>query len=115
MDFALRSLEAFLPITIIGISAGAFSYSGLVLKEVNALNRQQHAEELRAFVSDANAHVVQTIQIRPALEAAASDIRRGLDCEKLQGCLSSGKGGEGSVYRAGTASCHTGRRNHNNT
>ena len=82
-----------------GASAAIFSYSGLVLREIDDLNQQEHAQQLRIYTADVNAHVVQSVQLKPTIDAAASEINRGLVCELTEGCLSSGTGGKGSVYR----------------
>jgi hypothetical protein len=97
--FKLAALASVVPIVLVGMSAAIFSYSGLVLGEVDDLNRQEHAQALRGYVADVNAHVVQSVQLKPTIDAAASDINRGLACEVTEGCLSSGTGGKGSVYR----------------
>lgn len=98
--FKLAAIASLAPVLIVGGSAAVFSYSGLVLKQVNELNLQEHGQRLSDYVEVVNAHTAQIFQIRPLIETAAKDIQRNLDCEKRIGCLSNGKGGEGTIYRA---------------
>lgn len=98
--FRLASLASLIPVIVVGASAATFSYSGLVLNQVNELNRQEHAQRLGDYIEAANAHAVQFIQIKPIVDSAAKDIQLNLDCEKAVGCLSDGRGGEGPIYRA---------------
>ncbi|EFO28840.1 hypothetical protein TRICHSKD4_4649 [Roseibium sp. TrichSKD4] len=88
-----------LAVTITGAAAFSFSYAGLVLPRVDALNQADHAQELAAYVDDINQNSAQLYQLRAVLATTAADLQAKIECEIKSGCLSGNGGGEGAIYR----------------
>ncbi len=97
--FALAGVASLSTVIIVGGSAATFSYAGLSLGQVNQLALREHGGSLGSYVEQAISHAAQSIQIKPIIDAAAADIQRNLGCERLTGCLSGRRGGEGPVFR----------------
>lgn len=86
-------------ISITGSAAFAFSYSGLVLPRVDALNQADHGRELSTYVDDVNQNSAQLYQLQAVVSTTAADLQTKIDCEVTDGCLSGNGGGKGAIYR----------------
>lgn len=96
----LAAVSSALPVLFVGISATAFSFTGLTIDRVNELNLQEHGQKLSSYSESVNSYASQINQLSPVIDAVTIDIQRNLQCEVSAGCLSKGKGGKGRTYRA---------------
>ncbi len=97
----LRSagFASLLAVSITGSAAFAFSYAGLVLPRVDALNQADHGQALAAYVDDVNQNSAQFYQLRAVISTTAADLQAKIECEITDGCLSGNGGGKGAIYR----------------
>lgn len=98
--FWVAPFISLIPVVAVGISAASFSYTGLVLDDVNDAARQEHGAELFNTLQEGNAYAIQGQQLKPSVDAAAADLGRNLEFEVSAGGLSGGTPGRGAVYRA---------------
>jgi len=92
-------IASLLAVTITGSAAFAFSYAGLVLPRVDALNQADHGQELATYIDDVNKSAAQLSQLRVVIATTAADLQAKIDCEIQDGCLSGNGGGKGAIYR----------------
>ncbi|MGE0279586.1 MAG: hypothetical protein AB7P20_03085 [Rhizobiaceae bacterium] len=102
------TLTSVLTIGIVGGGLFSATYSGLVYKDVAALQLQEHSEALSAYVSNANAAASSAGRIAPAIQAIASDLGQKAACEVETSCIS-GRGGGGNGTVARVVAEHAGR------
>jgi uncharacterized membrane protein YeaQ/YmgE (transglycosylase-associated protein family) len=95
----MAGVASLMAVGITGTAAFAFSYSGITLNQVDALNYDEHGQALADYIEQTNDYSVQITQIQPTISAFARDIEAKLECEVTEGCLSGG-GGKGLVYRS---------------
>lgn len=97
--FKLAGTASLIAIITVGASAFAFSYSGLVLSQVDKLKFDEHGHALATYVEDVGTYSSQLAQMRPIIASTAKDLQLKIECEVSNGCLSGTGSGKGAVYR----------------
>ncbi len=88
-------------ILLVGGGLFASTYAGLTIDPVNDLKLGGHGQALVRYVDQINETVSRSVRVKPAIDAAVTDIGRHLKCEMSESCLSGrGNGGRGRVTRA---------------
>lgn len=88
--------------SIIAVGAGLFgaTYSGLTLRDTDALMQQEHGREMSAYVGARSAAASHSASISAAVISAEADIAEKLACEIAISCISGYKaGGTGPAAR----------------
>lgn len=89
--------------SILAVGGGLFAatFSGLVLKDVAALQLQEHGTRLAHYVAARGAASAEAGSAGPAMQVIANDLAQKRDCEVAVSCVSGrGSGGLGPVARA---------------
>lgn len=90
-------------VSMLAVGAGLFAatYSGLVIKDVDALRQQEFGTEYAEFIDLRNQKAIEAGRAAPVIRAIVSDLVAKEACESQTSCISGrGHGGVGPVSRA---------------
>ncbi len=101
VGFQLAGIIAISAILITGSGTAISTFTGIVIKSVEAKTYQQVGQALSGFIADANQVALTVARVAPAIEAISEDIAQTASCEVASSCLSGhGSGGRGPMSRA---------------
>ena len=105
MQAAIGTTGAILVSTVsmLAVGAGLFAatYSGLVMKDVDALRQQEFGTEYAEFIDLRNQKAIEAGRAAPVIRAIVADLAAKEACERETSCISGrGHGGVGPVSRA---------------
>ncbi len=85
----------------VGFGLFAATYSGLVIKDVDALRQQEFGTEYAEFIDLRNQKAIEAGRAAPVIRAIVDDLAAKESCEQQSSCVSGrGNGGVGPVSRA---------------
>ena len=90
-------------VSMLAVGAGLFAatYSGLVIRDVDALRQQEFGTEYAEFIDLRNQKAIEAGRAAPVMRAIVSDLTAKEACESETSCISGrGHGGVGPVSRA---------------
>lgn len=90
-------------VSILAVGAGLFAatYSGLVIKDVEALRQQEFGVEYSEYIERRNQKAIEAGRAAPVIRAIIDDLTAKETCERQSSCISgSESSGTGPVYYA---------------
>ncbi len=74
-------------ILLVGGGLFASTYAGLTIEPVNDLKLGSHGQALVRYIDQVNELAGRSVRVKPAIDAAVTDIERHLKCEATESCF----------------------------